>query len=31
VEEKSQRPAHEPTGTAIRSRFRQSIPVRSSG
>jgi UDP-GlcNAc:undecaprenyl-phosphate GlcNAc-1-phosphate transferase len=31
VEEKSQRPAYEPTGTAIRSRFRQSIPVRSSG
>jgi hypothetical protein len=31
VEEKSQRLAYEPTSTAIRSRFRQSIPVRSSG
>jgi hypothetical protein len=30
-EEKSQKPAYEPTGTAVRSGFRQSIPVRSSG
>ncbi len=30
-EEKSQRPVYEPTGTAVRSGFRQSIPVRSSG
>jgi hypothetical protein len=30
-EEKSQRPIYEPTGTAVRSGFRQSIPVRSSG
>jgi hypothetical protein len=30
-EEKSQRPVYEPTGAAIRSGFRQSIPVRSSG
>jgi hypothetical protein len=30
-EEKSQKPAFEPTGTTIRSGFRQSIPVRSSG
>jgi hypothetical protein len=30
-EEMSQKTAYEPTGTPIRSRFRQSIPVRSSG
>jgi hypothetical protein len=30
-EEKSQRPIYEPTGTSVRSGFRQSIPVRSSG
>jgi UDP-GlcNAc:undecaprenyl-phosphate GlcNAc-1-phosphate transferase len=30
-EEKSQRPIYQPTATAVRSGFRQSIPVRSSG
>src|SRR5467141_879982 len=30
-EEKSQKPAYEPAGTAVRSGFRQSIPARSSG
>jgi UDP-GlcNAc:undecaprenyl-phosphate/decaprenyl-phosphate GlcNAc-1-phosphate transferase len=30
-EEKSQMVIYEPTGTAVRSGFRQSIPVRSSG
>jgi UDP-GlcNAc:undecaprenyl-phosphate GlcNAc-1-phosphate transferase len=30
-EEKTRKPAYEQSGPAIRSRFRQSIPVRSSG